>query len=218
MSDGETGANNEKGKFAAITENPFFTFAKPYLDFVGKGKIFGLVYFLMAAINLLLPFVIIVKAASSGIFKIGAKFAVAFVFAWLIILFACWIGFQIWWHRRKKVIAVAEAEFIATPIFSEILQTFGEWLGTLTGIIGAGVGLISAIFLGEDANYLFNAMGMRSMGFGLLGIIIGPIIGFLIIIISRFLAEQMRILTALANNTKEIAANIKNKVGGGNGV
>jgi hypothetical protein len=217
MSDLETGGNNEnngKGKMAAMAGNPFFTFAKPYLNFIGQGKIFGLVYFVMAAINLLLPLALIFKAADSGIFKYGGKFAVAFIFAWLVIAFACWIGFQLWWDRRIKAAAVAASEFIATPVFSEILQTFGEWLGTMIGIIGAGVGIVSAIFLGEDAGYLFGAMGLNFMGFGLAVIIVGPIIGFFVIIIFRFFAEQLRILAALANNTKEIAANIKNKAGG----
>jgi hypothetical protein len=209
MSDSGTGGNNWKEKFAASTKNPFFVFSKPYLDFIGKEKIFGIVYFVMAAINLLLPFVIIFKAVDSGLFEYGGKFTAAFIFSWLVIAFACWIGFQLWWDRRIKVTNIAASEFIVTPIFSEILQTFGEWLGTMIGIIGAGVGLITSIFLGEDANYLFSMIGMRFMSFGVLAIIIGPIVGFFIIIISRFLAEQLRLFASLVNNTKEIATNVK---------
>ncbi|MFP3091080.1 hypothetical protein LQZ21_12220 [Treponema sp. TIM-1] len=214
MSDLETSGNKWKEKFVANTKNPFFTFSKPYLDFIGKGKIFSLVYFVMAVINLFLPFLIIFKVADSGFFSYGGKFTVAFIFSWLVVAFACWIGFQLWWDRRKTVTNIATSEFIATPIFSEILQTFGEWLGTVIGIIGAGVGLIASIFLGEDANYLFKVIGLGFMSFGVLAVIIGPIIGFFIIIIFRFLAEQLRILAALANNTKEIATNIKNNANG----
>jgi hypothetical protein len=52
---------------------------------------------------------------------------------------------------------------------------------------------------------------MGFMRYGAATVIIGPVIGFFVIIIFHFLAEQLRILAALANNTKEIAANIKNK-------
>lgn len=209
MSDAGTGGG--KGKFSQMTGGPFFNFSKPYLDFVGKGKIFSFVYLIMAVINLILPFVIMYMVIDSGFFRAGAKYVFTFIFSWLVIVFACWIGFQIWWDRRSKVSEVAESEFIATPIFSEILQTAGEWLGTLIGIIGFGVGLIATIALGNEARYLFDVIGMGSLGMGPIVIIIGPIIGFFTIIIFRFLAEQLRILAALANNTKEIAENIKNK-------
>jgi len=211
MSDVQAGGNEGKKKFEEMAGSPFFTFAKPYLVFIGKGELFGLVYIVLAVINLIIPFAILFLAIDSGFFRYGAKYVLAFIFVWLVIVFACWIGFQLWWDRRKKITYLATSEFIATPIFSEIFQTFGEWLGTLVGIIGAGGGLMAALFLGDEARYLFSAMGMGFMSFGLLTVVIGPVVGFFIVIISRFLAEQLRILAALANNTKEIATNIKNK-------
>jgi hypothetical protein len=45
---------------------------------------------------------------------------------------------------------------------------------------------------------------------GVLVVVIGPIVGFFVIVITRFIAEQMRLWVTLANNTKEIADNIKN--------
>jgi hypothetical protein len=33
-----------KKKFAKMTESPIFTFSKPYLEFVSKGKLFNLIY------------------------------------------------------------------------------------------------------------------------------------------------------------------------------
>jgi len=209
MSDFETGGSDRKKKFEKLEGGPFFTFSGPYLEFIGKEKIFGLVYIVMAVINLILPFAILFQVINSGFFEFGAKYVFAFIFTWLVIVFACWIGFQLWWNRRKKLTSIGTSEFIAISTFSEILQTFGEWLGTLLGIIGAGGGLIASIFLGNDLNYLFNAIGIGFMRFGVAVIIIGPVIGFFIIIISRFIAEQLRVLAALANNTKEIAVNLK---------
>lgn len=211
MSDSGTGEGNAKGKLNQMTGSPLFNFARPYLDFIGKGKIYSFVYFVMAVVNLFLPFVILYKAIEWQIFSAGPEYVFAFIFSWLVIVFACWIGFQIWWNRRSKVSDIAASEFIATLIFSEILQTFGEWLGTFIAIVGAGVGLIATIALGDMAYYLFEAINMSFLGYGATVIIAGPLTGIFIIIIFRFFAEQLRLFAALANNTKEIATNIKNK-------
>jgi len=207
--------NNGKKNFEQMAKGSFFTFSNPYLDFIGKGKVFYLVYVVMAVINLLLPFAILYKVINSGFFKLAnAEFVSVFILSWLVVVFACWIGFQIWWNRRTKVSIIGTSEFIATPIFSEILQTFGEWLGTFIGIIGAGVGLIATLVLGNSANYIFEIIGMGFLSYGAMVIIMGPVMGFFIIITFRFLAEQLRIFAALANNTREIAANIKNDAKG----
>ena len=212
MSDVETGGNERKKKFEKMTGSPFFTLSKPYLEFIGKEKLFGLVYIILAVINLILPFVILYQVIDSGFFNyVSAKYIFAFIFTWLVIVFACWIGFQLWWDRRKKAKDSGSSEFIAILNFSDILQTFGEWLGTLIAIIGAGGGLIAFIFLGNDLNELFNMIGLRFLRFGAAVIIIGPVIGFFMLIIFRFFAELLRIFAALADNTKEIATNIKDK-------
>jgi hypothetical protein len=196
--------------FSKLEGTPFTNFSKPYLDFIGKGKLFGIIYTMMAIINLLLPFVIIYKVVDSGFFRSGnAKFIFAFIFSWVVITFACWIGFQLWWDRKSKVKILEDSDFIVTPIFSEIFQTFGEWLGTLIGIIGAGVGLIATVILGEYADYLFQAIGMGFLPSGIIAVLAGPLIGFIIIILFRFVAEQMRLWVALVNNTSHIATNIK---------
>jgi hypothetical protein len=211
MSDTIENENGKKGKLEQLSEKPFFAFSKPYLDFIGKGKIYGLVYFLMAAVSVLLPFVIFYAVIDSGLFRYGAKFVFAFIFSWLVILFACWIGFQLWWDRRKKIMEIGASEFSATLIFSQILQTLGEWLGTLIGIIGAGAGLIATIFLGSEINYFFYALNLDFMALGPSVIVAGPILGFFIIIFTRFLAEQLRIWASIANSTKEIADVSKNR-------
>jgi hypothetical protein len=116
---------------------------------------------------------------------------------------------QLWLDRRKKIAALSSTEFIATAVFSELVQTMGEWLGTLLAIIGAGVGLIAAVTLGSDIDQLFRMLGLGFMQAGVLIILVGPVTGFFIIIVSRFLAEQMRLWVSLVNNTGEIAANLQ---------
>jgi hypothetical protein len=207
MSDSKTGGNASQKiseKVKKLEGTPFVSFAKPYLNLIGSGKIFHLVYIVMAVVSLILPLAILFKAIDAGIFSMPGKWVVTFLLCWLVIAFAFWVGFQLWWDRKSKVNLVETAEFVATPIVSEIIQTFGEWLGTLFGIIGAGVGLIATIILGDEGAAIFRSVG----GSGLI-IFAGPVVGFFTIVIFRFLAEQFRIFAALANNTKAIAENLK---------
>jgi hypothetical protein len=65
------------------------------------------------------------------------------------------------------------------------------------------------MFLGDEASYLFQAIGLGLMPSGIIVVIAGPLLGFLIMISCRFVAEQLRLLAALVNNTRFIAINIK---------
>jgi len=193
-----------------MEKSPLFTFTNPYLNYIGKGKIFEIVYIVSAILSLLLPFLILYAVIDNDYFyNAGVNYVFAFIFMWLIIVFACWIGSLLWWNRRKRVAEVASSEFVAIPIISDIIQTSGEWLGTMIGIIGGCGGLLATIFLGNDLDALFWAMGLEFMQFGMWTILIGPIVGFVIILLFRFLAELLRLFSSLVNNTKEIANNIK---------
>ena len=84
-------------KLDQVSENKFFSFSRPYLNFIDKSKIYSIIYFVMAVINLLIPFVILYQVIDSGIFRyLEAKYIFAFVLSWIVIVFACWIGFQLW--------------------------------------------------------------------------------------------------------------------------
>ena len=202
--------NNLETVGSKVKGSPFFVFSKPYLNFIGKGKVFGFIYYIMAIINLLIPFAIISTIIESQVYRYGIKYVFAIIFSWLVIAFACWIGFQLWWDRRTNFVNMTSSEFIATLCFSDIFQTFGEWLGTMFAIIGAGMGIITLIFMGNDSYYLFKSIGISFLSSGPIVIIIGgPILGFFIIIFTRFLAEQLRLLASFVNNTKDISTNVQ---------
>jgi hypothetical protein len=219
-----------------ITESPFFTFSRPPLEFIAKAKLFKIVFTLvcvvMAVITLIHPFVILFRVINSGYFNFGIKYILAFIFIWLAVLAACWLGFHLWLERRKKSEAFGSSEFIALPFFAELLKTFGEWLGILYGVIGAVGGLFSLIFLGRYSGSTLAAIisgaksgaafGGDSEGLlapllgGLIGkingmtsfvftgaIILGPIVGVIIVLVSRLCAERLRVLAAIADNTKK---------------
>lgn len=194
-------------------ENKFLTFIAPYLSFIDKGhmfrKPFSWLYALIAIINLLLPLYIIYQLINNRIFDIEFKITITILLAWLIIAFAGWVSFQLWWDRKTKIIFSSDdnAEFVATPVFSHLIQTLGEWIGTWIGLAGSGFALLTTIILGEQGEYLGYEFGIplvgKYLGSGWANVILMPIYGFLIIVLTRFLAEQIKALSAIANNTKQ---------------
>jgi hypothetical protein len=190
-------------------DNKFFTFIKPYLSFIDNGdlyrKPFSWLYALLAIINLIVPIYVFYQAVDNHIFDASAKFVIVFLLVWVIIAFAGWLSFQLWWDRKSKVISTSNVgdEFVATPVLSHLIQTIGEWLGTWIGIVGFSVALLTTLILGDEGYYLSRQLGLGFMKTGFLFIILMPVYGFLIIVATRFLAEQFRALSSIANNTRK---------------
>ena len=134
-------------------DNKFLTFIKPYLSFIDNGhlyrKPFSWLYAILAIINLILPLYVFYMAVDNRIFDSPAKFIIVFLLVWIIIAFASWVSFQLWWDRKSKIIdtSIEGDEFVATPVFSHLIQTLGEWLGTWIGIVGFGTALLTTIIL-----------------------------------------------------------------------
>ena len=193
-------------------DNKFLTFIKPYLSFIDNGDIFrkpfSWLYVILAIINLILPLYFFFIALDNGIFSTSAKLIVVFLLIWIIIAFAGWVSFQLWWDRKSKVIEIsAESdEFVATPVFSHLIQTIGEWLGTWIGIVGFGTALLTTIILGSSGSsgyYFPRQFGINLVGTGWLSVVLMPILGLLIIVATRFLAELFRAIISIANNTRK---------------
>ena len=190
-------------------ENKFLTFIRPYLSFIDNGhffrKPFSWLYTLLAIVNLLIPIYVFYQASDNRIFDSPAKFVIVFLLLWVIVAFAGWVCFQLWWDRKSKIdmSSTAGDEFIATPALSHFIQTLGEWIGTWIGLVGFGFALFTTIILGEEGYYLGRNLGIPYLEIGWMAVITMPIIGFLIIVFSRFLSEQIRALSSIANNTRK---------------
>lgn len=186
--------------------NKFFTFINPYLNFIDKGdlyrKPFSWMYMLIAVINLIFPFHMLYLA--SGIFSyISGTAIVGFLLTWLGIVFTSWLSFQLWWNRKDKVLSMtsSDAEFVAIPVYTHFIQTTGEWLGMYVAIVGCWSSIIAVIF--SQSPSMFGMLGRGMMHVGITSIFLAPIIGFLIVIGARVIAELFRALASIANNTKK---------------
>jgi hypothetical protein len=198
--------------------NKFFTFSKPFLDFIDNGhfyrKPFGWLYVFMAVINLAVPLAILKKGLDFEIFDAPAKYSVLFISVWAVIAFASWISFQLWMDRKAKVESTSMVgdDFMATPVFSHFFQTMGEWMGTWIAIVGFFVALMITIVLGEESSYFTEGLGIGFITSGFSSVVVLPLVGFFIIVITRFLAEQFRALTSIANSTAQNTRHIKTAV------
>jgi hypothetical protein len=187
----------------------FHNLVSSYLEILESGEIFRQpikwLYTIFAILNLLVPIAILYYAFDNGILDLPARYFFVFLFSWPIIALAGWITFKLWLKRRSELDLTTEKgnDFVATPIYANLIQTSGEWLGTWIAILGFGTGIISSIFLSGDAGYIFEEFfDIYFFSQGLFLIILAPVYGLLFIIFSRFIAEQFRALAAIANNTK----------------
>ena len=187
----------------------FFDFIKPYLKLIDNGFLyrnpFSWLYAFLAIANLFVPFYVFYVAIDNHVFDGPAKLAMFFLLAWFIIAFASWVSFQLWWDRKNKVMKTSEIgdDFVATPVFAHLTQTLGEWFGTWVGLVGFLVGLLATIIVGDEGRGISRSIGIPFIKSGLLFTILMPVYGFFIIIITRFMAEQFRALSSIANNTKK---------------
>lgn len=184
-------------------------FAAPYIDLIDSGalyrKPFKILYTVFAVLNLL---------AVLGVLGVMFRGGVGPIVAGLFTIFALWVGFQVWWNRREKVnsFVTSGSEFVALPVFSHLIQTIGEWAGTFVAIAGVGASLGGLIASSGSSGY-GRSYGMDPMSMmgnvGAAGILIAPIVGFLILILTRAFAEQIRALARVADNTRNIDHNTK---------
>jgi len=119
-----------------------------------------------------------------------------------------WFNFQLWINRTKKVLEDSgkDDEFVAIPVFSHLIQTFGEWLGFTLGTIGFSTTLLVNVFFKEYDRYFFGRIfGTELLNPSFKYIIIWPLAGYLIIVIFRVIAEIYRAIASIANNTKKFA-------------
>ncbi|HIZ25605.1 MAG TPA: DUF4282 domain-containing protein [Candidatus Barnesiella merdipullorum] len=196
-------------------DDKLLSFLDPVWRYIDNGSFFRepfrWLYIAIAALNLLFPFVVIFLSVESGIFKYmpgGAIFAFVLVFILLLALGA--MSFLLWMNRQKKLKEMSHEtnEFVAIPMVSHFIQTLGEWMGFYIGIFGCVASLLFMLFGGGDMMGRVIGDSLLPLGTGIVMVIVYPIMGFLIVVSARLLAELYRALASIANNTKRISSHI----------
>lgn len=189
------------------SNSTFLYFIKPYLNYIDRGdffrKPFSWLYGGIAIIQFLIPIVIFIGAVRMDVFKFDGMTVFGFLILWIIFAIAGWLSFQLWWDRKDKITFSSgeNDEFVATPVVAHLVQTFGEWLGSYVAVVGFFFAIITAFFSSSGGYYSLNHFFSLPFSSGVMGIILSPLIGFLIIVLSKFFAEQLNAFSAIANNT-----------------
>jgi hypothetical protein len=131
-----------------------------------------------------------------------------FFAAWVVLLAGGVASFLLWWNRKDQLAELASVgdDFQITPVFAHFIKTTGEWLGFLVGIVFFIASLIVYALVWKSASVMVMIM---TNGFAseLGEVFTLPVIGFVIILATRFFSEQVRALAAIAGNTKKLVEN-----------
>lgn len=189
-------------------DNRFFSLLRPVLDYIDSGRVFRAffrwMYILVAVLNLLLPVYLLVSSLHNKIYESAGMGLLVFIIAWLLLAGIGWCGFMLWWNRHYKVDEGLDhgARFQVVPMLAHFVCTFGEWLGMLVAVIGflGAVGLTVVLQLESGTALAESFNGIFS--YSPYGIVAMPLLGLLILVFARLMAEAIAVLPALANKSK----------------
>jgi len=125
---------------------------------------------------------------------------VALVLFSLMIVLVGVLNFLLWWNRMLalKNLSKVHDTFVATPLASHFIQTFGESMGFTISIWGFFTALIYF-----TCRVNMGQFGLNYTDLGIFSIFLPIVLGFLIIFIFRIMAELLKAVVAIANNSDE---------------
>lgn len=178
------------------------------LKYVDSGNFFRhpfkWLYYILGALNIFIP-ISLIKATSDYSHYLSGKAMTCMILLIIISIPFAFFAAMLWIKRGNNFNNDAShgSRFIAIPLVANLIQTTGEWLGYFMGVGGFISVLLALLFGGKELEYVIPG----SINFA--SLIVMPIIGFLIILVFRFLAESWLALASIANHTRSIDRKIK---------
>ncbi|MFI3331739.1 MAG: hypothetical protein R3Y38_08055 [Rikenellaceae bacterium] len=184
---------------------PGLNLLNPVMNFLNNGDVFkqpiSFIYLLFALASALSPFYLLYEIIDSGFFRhANAAAFFGFFFIFIVLLITAIFSFRYWLERSSNIqdISDSKSEYVGTPVLTSLIQHIGEWAGVTLATAGTLIVIIGTFTAPEILYYLDLPSG------ALVGAILSCIItGFVIILVTRVLAELIRALTSIANNTQK---------------
>ena len=114
---------------------------------------------------------------------------------------------RIWWLRSTDIESHTEGHkvFIAGPIVAHVVRTWGETMGTASGLWG----VLSFLAMWPAAQLLGSIPGlgpwlMNYVQPSFYAALLAPVVAFITIMITRWIAEVIEVIFAIANNTRAL--------------
>ncbi|MBQ9287710.1 MAG: hypothetical protein IJ212_04700 [Bacteroidaceae bacterium] len=133
-----------------------------------------------------------------------------FIILFFIILFLLsYINFLFWKNRSEKLESLVKTgdQIVVIPVWADYVQSTGEVWGIFWGIVPSITAILALVFyilsgaIFED-NFLLNLL-VSVIGCALF-ILFWVICGFIIILMSHFIGESMRLKAQMANDIRDI--------------
>ncbi len=143
---------------------------------------------------------------------IATRAIIALLLFSVLAIFIGLVNFQIFWDRKSKMNLTSKDndEFTAIPVVAHYIQTLGESIGTYIGIMGTFTILIAIVF-----KVCFGAYGLSRLFItdlenlsnnliaGIPYLLLPVIAGFTTIVLFRVIAEGIKAIVVIANNTRK---------------
>ena len=119
-----------------------------------------------------------------------------------------------WFHRCKKIDQVVKVgdQIVAIPLFSHFVQSLGEMYGLSVAVVTPVLIIILYLFgvlTGVDAlgatggdNYLLIIL--LGLLFVIIYSVVSIIVGFLIVLITHFISEIIKLPAQIANDVRDL--------------
>lgn len=179
-------------------------------------------YILLAWINFLAPLALLYyyyQLIDSGILRfvdgwpkmMGILFCVVF----FILVLALAYGNYLFWQNRcaklDKVVSEGE-EMVAIPLISDLVKSLGEIGGINMAVVGPSFVILVYLFavltgvdaLGWVSGDKYVEIVFKGLLIVALYVVVSIVIGFLIVLLTRFLAEQIRLLVRISNDVRDL--------------
>ncbi|MBD5297979.1 MAG: hypothetical protein HDS21_07885 [Bacteroides sp.] len=188
-------------------DSKFFNLIRPLTNYIDSGRFFSqplqCIYYVFGILCLLIPFYVIYELADWGFFSYAnGKELLSFFVVIIGLLGVCILCFLLWFNRAEKLSTLLSpnSKFVAVPAVANLIQTGGEVFGIFMGVFGF---YCSLFYLLLDTRFFFIPNDIYHLG--IMGVIVMPIFGYVIVVGSRYLAELVLSIADIANNTDKIA-------------
>jgi len=189
--------------------NKVVSFVKLALGYIDSGNFFRApvkgFYVLLAVLSVLAPFYLLYLFFTEV--EVTVWKALVLLLCGVVVVAGGAVTALMWWYRKDQLATMVaeEDDFPVTPIMTHLMRTAGEASGFFVGIV---------LFLCALVLWVLGGDLLRGVlpGFkGFVSLFLLPVIGFLIVLVTRFNAETLYALAATASNTKRIAVKTSTK-------
>lgn len=202
------------------------TYLEKLLGWIDNGSFFispmKWIYTVFAYLSFIPPFLLvyfIFELSDEGLFKYmsgWSKFT-AYLFCLIflaVVVFAAFLMYYFWKNRCKKIDQAVRVgdQIVALPLWAHFNQSLGESLGVYIGIVPSIAGVLIYIWgllTGFEYLNMFGNNILQTIFISLLAlvafILANILIGFVIVIVSHFISECIKLSAQIANDVRDLA-------------